>query len=208
MNPAIARRGGFDMPARSRLVRKSSMEMNIRLISDEEAELHNTVDVREARVSVMAAPPVLADDATSGQVTAVSHQERFREVLRMAPHKRSPADIDEMLYFLKGVDEEVLTRLGDADLRRLCSIDMTWSQFDKGHMVFSAGDPSPCCYLILTGVVGVYVYDPTNPAQGKLVAVMRAGGPKICFGELGLLENKPRSASMQVFSQYRFFLIV
>ena len=62
-----------------------------------------------------------------------------------------------------------------------------------GHVIFSAGDPGNCMYAVLSGAVDIIVHDET-------VETVEAGG---VFGEMALIEEKPRSASAVVKTEAR-----
>jgi len=61
----------------------------------------------------------------------------------------------------------------------------------KGTIVLSEGDESDCLYLINEGRVKIYASDD----QGKEV-ILSLEGPGEYFGELALIDQKPRSASV------------
>ena len=68
---------------------------------------------------------------------------------------------------------------------------MNKAVFKKGEVIFRQGDPGNCMYDILWGSVGVYAEYGT-PNEKKL-AELRHGD---FFGEMGLLEQSPRSATV------------
>lgn len=59
-----------------------------------------------------------------------------------------------------------------------------------GERVFDKGDPSDCMYILLSGRVGISVHD--DPESTEFVAQLGQGD---CFGEMGLLDDLPRSAT-------------
>lgn len=63
-------------------------------------------------------------------------------------------------------------------------------RFDAGDVIFRAGEQADCMYDIYDGSVGIYSgYQKENE---KLLTKLNAGD---VFGEMGLLDNMPRSAS-------------
>ena len=68
---------------------------------------------------------------------------------------------------------------------------MNKAVFKRGEVIFRQGDPGNCMYDILWGSVGVYAEYGT-PNEKKL-AELRPGD---FFGEMGLLEQSPRSATV------------
>ena len=66
-------------------------------------------------------------------------------------------------------------------------------EFNRGSVIFREGDPGECMYEIQTGSVGVFRdYGGENETE---IAKLFSG--KI-FGEMGLLEHAPRSATVVV----------
>ena len=62
--------------------------------------------------------------------------------------------------------------------------------FSKGKVVFKEGDPGDCMYDVYSGKIGVYAaYG--EPEQKLLMEYY----PDQYFGEMGLLEHAPRSAT-------------
>ena len=62
--------------------------------------------------------------------------------------------------------------------------------FRKGEIIFNAGDPGDCMYDVYTGKIGVY--SAYGASDQKLLAEYY---PDQYLGEMGLLENAPRSAT-------------
>lgn len=61
----------------------------------------------------------------------------------------------------------------------------------RGEVLFSQGDPGDCMYYIRWGKIGVYA-DYGKPSQKKLAEL----GEGDYFGEMGLLDGEPRSATV------------
>ena len=62
-----------------------------------------------------------------------------------------------------------------------------------GECVFYKGEPGSAMYIIVNGRVGVSLHD--DPERTDFVAEMRDGA---CFGEMGVLDDLPRSATVHV----------
>ena len=59
--------------------------------------------------------------------------------------------------------------------------------------VFDKGEPGTELYIIVTGSVGIALHE--DPAHREFVTEL---GPGDCFGELGVLDDQPRSATAHV----------
>jgi CRP-like cAMP-binding protein len=67
---------------------------------------------------------------------------------------------------------------------------METKTFKKGQIIFREGDPGECMYDVYIGKVGVYSKYGT-PEQKLLIEYY----PDHYFGEMGLLDHMPRSAT-------------
>lgn len=66
-------------------------------------------------------------------------------------------------------------------------------KFNRGNVIFREGDPGDCMYEIQIGSVGVFRdYGGENETE-----IAKLFGGKV-FGEMGLLEHAPRSATVVV----------
>lgn len=57
-----------------------------------------------------------------------------------------------------------------------------------GHVIFNAGDPGDSMYAVIEGSVEITVH-------GQVIETIEPGG---VFGEMALVENRPRSATATV----------
>ncbi len=75
-------------------------------------------------------------------------------------------------------------------------------RYGAGETIFKIGDPSGAMYLILSGNVKIYRYD----EKGEEIPLghLEAGG---VFGELALLSNEPRMASVTALVDSEFLVI-
>ncbi len=71
---------------------------------------------------------------------------------------------------------------------------MTTQNYAKGQVIFREGDPGDCMYEIECGSVGVYRdYGKENE---NLIAKLYGTTKVNVFGEMGLLDHAPRSATV------------
>lgn len=88
---------------------------------------------------------------------------------------------------LKSAD--IFASLPDELLARM-AVRVQLRQFDKDARIFRAGDPGTTLFVIASGRVSIQ----TESATGKLVTLAELG-PGDAFGDLALLDGKPRSAT-------------
>lgn len=67
---------------------------------------------------------------------------------------------------------------------------MDIKSYRRGAVVFRQGDPGDCMYDIQWGSIGIF-YDYGGPNEKKIAELM----PTQIFGEMGLLDHAPRSAT-------------
>jgi CRP/FNR family transcriptional regulator, cyclic AMP receptor protein len=84
---------------------------------------------------------------------------------------------------LQAMDDDALARLAGA---------LEEKQYADGRIVFSEGDPGDSMYFILKGRVRIEKRAQATGAAHKILTVLEAGD---YFGEMALLDQKPRSAS-------------
>lgn len=99
-------------------------------------------------------------------------------------------DIFDRILLLKNslVFEEVSTE----DLRHVAQA-MNVERYLKNERIFDIGENGDHMYLIESGRVGISLSK--NPRDKTFVAELAAGD---CFGEMNLLDNLPRSATVHV----------
>jgi CRP/FNR family cyclic AMP-dependent transcriptional regulator len=91
--------------------------------------------------------------------------------------------------------------LDDVALKNLSSHTMTRS-FPKNTIIITDGDKSDSLYIIQSGKIKVFLMD----GSGKEV-ILNFQGPGEYFGEMALLDNEPRSASIMTLETSRFAII-
>ena len=81
-----------------------------------------------------------------------------------------------------GLTEAQIERLAAGSVRR---------NFPKGRVIVTEGEPSQSLYILLSGRAKVQRSD----TEGKEV-ILAVIGPGECFGEMSLIDESPRSASV------------
>jgi len=89
----------------------------------------------------------------------------------------------------------------DQDLEKIAAASVVRT-FSKNSIVITEGDSSSSLYVILSGEVKVFVSD----EEGKTNIVNRLG-PGDYFGELSLIDEEPRSASVEALSKCRMSIL-
>jgi len=84
---------------------------------------------------------------------------------------------------LQAMDHEALARL---------AASLEDAHYTEGQPVFAEGDPGDSMYFILHGCVRIDKRTESTSHESKTLAVLEAGD---YFGEMALLDQKPRSAS-------------
>ena len=74
--------------------------------------------------------------------------------------------------------------------------------FKKGDIVFFEMEKDDTFYLILDGVVGIFVE--SEGGKEKILSILSKGN---FFGEMAILEGKPRSAGVRVLEDARFLIL-
>lgn len=110
-----------------------------------------------------------------------------------APRQPLPPDVTD--FCLEGVAES--TRRGDLAL----GSDDNTCTFETGAMILTEGNPADQAYIIETGMVEIFVGSKDDPIQ------LNTLGPGDIFGEMGLIDDFPRSASARALSPCRCIVI-
>lgn len=80
----------------------------------------------------------------------------------------------------------------------------TICDYIKGQIIFREGDLELCMYELLQGSVGIYV-DYGRPGETLLTQLLARD--RACFGEMGLIEEQPRSATAVALEDVRAYRI-
>ena len=85
------------------------------------------------------------------------------------------------------LDRPLLERLGERSVERF---------YRKGQIVFHQGDPGESLFVVISGLVKVFV----SSEEGDEMVLVTLGAPET-FGELSLIDQGSRSASAQTLQQ-------
>lgn len=108
-------------------------------------------------------------------------------------------DIDNMKMEIMQKKAEFLPTLSQKEAK---NIFKDVKSFDGGHYVFAEGDEGDCAYFIVEGKVKVMVL----PPDSKEILLGELGEGKI-FGEMALIDEKPRSANVVTITPCKLALI-
>jgi CRP/FNR family cyclic AMP-dependent transcriptional regulator len=84
----------------------------------------------------------------------------------------------------------LLSVLSEAELTLLARV-VTRKSYSRGSLILGAGDPTDSLYILISGRIKVFMSD----LDGKEV-ILAILGPNEFVGEMGLIDNSPRSANV------------
>lgn len=84
----------------------------------------------------------------------------------------------------------LLSLLGEHELALLARV-VSRKSFTRGSQILGAGDPTDSLYILISGRIKVFMSD----LDGKEV-ILSILEPNEFFGEMGLIDNSPRSANV------------
>ena len=100
------------------------------------------------------------------------------------------ADFFERILILKNTS--IFSEVNTDDLRVVVE-EMQEEAYFPGEHVFEINDPSDRMYIVLTGKIGISIH--RDPRVKDFVTEL---GPGECFGEMGPIEELPRSGTAHV----------
>lgn len=107
---------------------------------------------------------------------------RFKKMLDEAYRSRVLSKHLQAVPMFEGLSEEVLLELKD-------SVELV-GPYQKGEIIFKQGEPSDCFYLVRMGYVKV---SKRHPGGDVVLAYLGRGS---FFGEIGILDGSPRTATV------------
>ena len=84
----------------------------------------------------------------------------------------------------------LLSLLSEDDLALLARV-VSRKSYVRGSLILATGDPTDSLYILISGRIKVFMSD----LDGKEV-ILSILGPNEFFGEMGLIDNNPRSANV------------
>ena len=99
-------------------------------------------------------------------------------------------DLFDQILLLK--KSQLFSEVATEDLR-IVAQELEEDPYFKGERVFDIGDPSDKMYMIERGRVGISIKE--DPRIREFIAEL---GPSECFGEMGMFDDQPRSATAHV----------
>lgn len=96
-------------------------------------------------------------------------------------------DLEERLHFFRHVP--LFGGLTDGEMRHLAA-DFRARAYQQGETIFHEGDPGQALYVIARGRIRIYIQN----EEGQETSVILYG-PTALFGELAVIDERPRSAS-------------
>ena len=114
------------------------------------------------------------------------------------PHNYSQADaaseLMEKVFLLKGIP--LFSKMSAEQLLPVAEI-VSEEEYESGEIVFQEGDPGDVLYLVTSGSVEVV-------RQEKRLALL---GASECFGDMAMLDQEVRSATIRVVDPVTLFAI-
>ncbi|KAK3801152.1 hypothetical protein RRG08_006869 [Elysia crispata] len=138
--------------------------------------------------------PSLAFDPNSfSKVQPPKGGRRLERLLSVAPERRTPLDIQNILAFVRS--HETFQHFPSHLQVKLCMV-MHYQRYEPRRIILREGHPPSAFYLVLCGSLIANISE-TSPTSGqtflRTVADVKEGE---CFGEIALLERTPRTATI------------
>ena len=139
-----------------------------------------------------------------GTVAALGHHSAVADILGVKVSGYLAWHLWRFFYFMKlpGLDRklrvaidwllDVILPMDIVQLKIARSTSISYEHFEPGEAIFRQGDWGDKVYVIMKGEVEVVREEP-----GKGEMLLTKQGPGDCFGELALISNAPRSATVR-----------
>lgn len=135
------------------------------------------------------------------------------QVLQEHPNRRKEQQLQLLAAYLADIKffAELATRV-QTDAVKTCCKYLTYEAWRKGEVVFRRGDPGTKFFILLSGCAGIYV-KPTAASSSDLadrttdLQEVKEVHPGESFGELALITNASRAATVQCKSDCQFAVL-
>ena len=115
----------------------------------------------------------------------VLHRKQFRDIIS----KQEKIKLVDRVTFLKSI--ELFSKLVDSSVEKIAEV-MVMKTYQNGEKIIKQGEQGDCFYMIISGRVVVTQQQSFSSPSVELVRL----GPGKYFGELALLEDAPRKATV------------
>lgn len=119
-------------------------------------------------------------------------------ILKTNPANRTENYLNTLVNLTKNVDffKKINLEL-DENAHKMCCQYMKYCYFDDGKTLFNAGDKGDSFFIVISGEVKVFV--PTKDQEdNRILTETCTLGDGQAFGELALIKDQPRAASIIV----------
>ena len=116
------------------------------------------------------------------------------KILKRPPNQRNSKSLQSLVVFAKSIKffKELAQEMSE-DTVTQCCLHMTYEYYPQGAFVFHQGSVGSKFYILLQGACTVFVLLPSSPSPTPVSQYQQGD----FFGELALLHNKPRAASIE-----------
>lgn len=108
-------------------------------------------------------------------------------------------DLFDQILLLK--KSRLFSEVTTEDLR-VVARELVRESCRTGERVFDINDPSDKMYIIERGRIGISIHE--NPRTREFIAEL---GATECFGEMGMFDDQPRSATAHVIEDSELFVL-
>jgi CRP-like cAMP-binding protein len=147
-----------------------------------------------ARFSMPSLVPISNHEIEEPRVSLSDHWEPLIKILKRPPNQRNSRSLQSLVELAKTIKffKELALEMSD-DAVNQCCLHMTYEYYAQGTFIFHQGNPGSKFYILLQGSCTVYVLLPSSFSPTPVSQYQQGDS----FGELALLHNKPRAASIE-----------
>ena len=119
------------------------------------------------------------------------------KILKRPPYQRTSRSLQSLVAFTRNIKlfKELAAEVSEEAVTQCC-LHMTYEFYPQGAFIFHQGSEGSKFYILLNGTCTVYVRSHDSPSSVPVSQYMQGD----YFGELALIHNKPRAASIECVS--------